>query len=134
MKTHYDIDWLLQKYESDDTLKFIFFWGHINKYNEEVGKSCFSQWFPSPFVVDDITYKTAEHWMMASKALLFGDQDTFEKIIRCDKPGEAKELETVGILGWMDIVRCPVFGIPNRREPIYPLVQEHNISLISLPA
>lgn len=92
MTTHYDINWLTEKFESGDILKYIFFWGHTNKFNEEVGKFCFSQWFECPFSVDNITYKTAEHWMMAHKALLFGDKDNFDKIIGCDKPGEAKEL------------------------------------------
>lgn len=92
MTIHYDIDWLSEKFESGDTLKYIFFWGHTNKYNEEVGKFCFSQWFECPFSVYNITYKTAEHWMMANKALLFGDKDNFNKIISCEKPGEAKEL------------------------------------------
>ena len=89
---HYDINWLTEKFESDENLKFAYFWGHTNKYNEKVGKYCFSQWFQSPFNVDNITYKTSEHFMMAQKALLFGDRINFEKIIVCDKPGEAKEL------------------------------------------
>lgn len=92
MTIHYDIDWLTEKFESGDTLKYIFFWGHTNKYNEEVGKFCFSQWFECPFSIDNVTYKTAEHWMMAHKALLFGDKSNFDKIINCEKPGEAKEL------------------------------------------
>lgn len=92
MKTHYNINWLIEKYESGYTFKHIFFWGHTNKYKEDVGKFCFSQWFESPFTVENITYKTAEHWMMAHKALLFGDNLNFDKIINCEKPGEAKEL------------------------------------------
>lgn len=92
MTTHYNINWLRKKVESGDTLQYIFFWGHTNKYNEDVGKFCFSQWFESPFTVDKITYKSAEHWMMAQKALLFGDEISFDKIINCEKPGDAKEL------------------------------------------
>ena len=92
MTTNYNINWLKEKFERGDTLKYIFFWGHTNKFNEEVGKFCFSQWFESPFIVDNITYKTAEHWMMAQKALLFNDKNIFDKIINCDKPGEAKDL------------------------------------------
>lgn len=92
MTPHYDINWLIEKFESGDALKFIYFWGHTNKRNEPAGKFCFSQWFESPFSVDGITYKTAEHWMMAHKALLFGDKMMFEKIIACNKPGEAKAL------------------------------------------
>jgi ribA/ribD-fused uncharacterized protein len=92
MKPRYDINWLTERFESGDALKYIFFWGHTNKYNEEAGKFCFSQWFESPFTVESITYKTAEHWMMAQKALLFADRTIFDKIINCEKPGEAKDL------------------------------------------
>lgn len=88
----YSIDWLLEKFESEENLKYLFFWGHSNNLNEKVGKFCFSQWYESPFIVDNITYKTAEHWMMAHKALLFKDMKTFDKIIACIKPGEAKAL------------------------------------------
>lgn len=92
MATHYDINWLIERFENNSLIKYIFFWGHTNTTNEEVGKFCFSQWYESPFTVNDIIYKTAEHWMMAHKALLFNDQDVFDKIINCNKPGEAKEL------------------------------------------
>jgi ribA/ribD-fused uncharacterized protein len=92
MTTNYNINWLKEKFERGDTLKYIFFLGHTNKFHEVVGKFCFSQWFESPFIVDNITYKTAEHWMMAQKALLFNDKNIFDKIINCDKPGEAKDL------------------------------------------
>jgi ribA/ribD-fused uncharacterized protein len=101
MTTHYDINWLTERFESGDTLKFIYFWGHTNEYNETVGKFCFSQWFQCPFTIDNITYNTSEHWMMAHKALLFGDRNNFEKIINCDKPGEAKELGRQ-VLGYDD--------------------------------
>jgi ribA/ribD-fused uncharacterized protein len=92
MDQHYDINWLIDKYEKGDNLKYVFFWGHVNRYNEDVGKFCFSQWFECPFVVDNISYKTTEHWMMAKKALLFGDSNTFDKIIKSNSPREAKEL------------------------------------------
>jgi ribA/ribD-fused uncharacterized protein len=103
MVIHYDINWLREKLKNGDTLKYIFFWGHANKYNEEVGKFCFSQWFECSFTVDSITYKTAEHWMMAHKALLFNDRNIFEKIINCDKPGEAKELGRQ-VLGYNELI------------------------------
>lgn len=103
MTKHYDIKWLTDNFESGDTLKFIYFWGHTNKFNEEIGKFCFSQWFESPFTIDNKTYKTSEHWMMAQKALLFGDKKNFDKIINCDKPGEAKELGRQ-VLGFDDQV------------------------------
>jgi len=92
MQSTYNVQWLTDSFESGDHLKYIYFWGHVNKLNDSVGKFCLSQWFESPFVVEDIVYKTAEHWMMAQKALLFEDRKIFEKIISANKPADAKEL------------------------------------------
>lgn len=88
----YTLKWLTDRFDNGETLKYIYFWGHTSRNNEAVGKFVFSQWFPSPFIVDGITYKTSEHWMMAHKASLFGDVEIFEKILRAEKPAEAKEL------------------------------------------
>ena len=38
--------------------------------------------YESPFVVENVPYPTAEHWMMAQKALLFDDKKSFEKIYK----------------------------------------------------
>lgn len=92
MTKHYDINWLTDSIERGDALEYIYFWGHTNKFNEAVGKFCFSQWYESPFSVDNKTYKTAEHWMMAQKALLFEDKTCFDKILAADKPAIAKDL------------------------------------------
>lgn len=92
MKPCYTMEWLVNSYEAGDSLKFLYFWGHTPKHNEATGKHIFSQWFGSPFIVDSVTYNTAEHWMMAQKARLFGDQYNFDKIISSKSPGEAKEL------------------------------------------
>jgi ribA/ribD-fused uncharacterized protein len=88
----YNIKWVTDKFDKGETLKYVFFWGHSNRNNEDIGKFIFSQWYPSSFVVDDVEYKTAEHWMMSHKALLFSDTELFEKIIQAEKPGEVKEL------------------------------------------
>jgi len=53
-------------------------------------QSCFSQFWPSLFIVDGCIYHTAEHWMMAQKALLFGDSEAFQKIISAESPEKAK--------------------------------------------
>lgn len=92
MKPKYGVEWLLQKIRDDGGAEYLFFWGHAHKHNGPVGKACFSQWFASPFTVEGTTYKTAEHWMMAKKALLFEDVKTAEKIIQADAPNEAKKL------------------------------------------
>lgn len=91
MKPKYDTDWLVNKYENGTRLKYIYFWGNT-QHGAEVTKTCFSQWYNSPFIVNGITYNTAEHWMMAKKATLFNNNDLAEKIILCTKPAEAKEL------------------------------------------
>lgn len=71
--------------------KYVFFWGH-QKPASGVSKTCFSQWYESPFVVDGVTYLTAEHYMMAEKARLFGDEQTRAKIVASTNPADAKKL------------------------------------------
>lgn len=72
--------------------KFLFFWGHQPSKDTSITKTCFSQWWKSSFVVDGLEYKTAEHWMMAKKALLFNDTENFDKILSAKSPAEAKNL------------------------------------------
>ncbi|MGC4040847.1 MAG: NADAR family protein [Flavobacterium sp.] len=72
--------------------KFLFFWGHEPSKDGSITKTCLSQWWLSPFVVDGTGYKTAEHWMMAKKALLFNDRVNFAKILQASSPAEAKKL------------------------------------------
>ncbi|MBF4486118.1 NADAR family protein [Flavobacterium sp. CSZ] len=71
--------------------KFLFFWGHQPNKDGSISKTCFSQWWLSSFEVDNVTYKTAEHWMMAKKAELFKDDKILEKILLAKSPAEAKK-------------------------------------------
>ncbi|MGG4607207.1 NADAR family protein [Providencia sp. Me31A] len=84
-----DIKSLCKQYRSGKKFKYVFFWGHQTKQNH-ITKSCFSQWYPSPFIVDGHRFASAEHFMMAEKAHLFGDIETREKIIHAPNPGAAK--------------------------------------------
>lgn len=72
--------------------KFLFFWGHQPSKDGTITKTCFSQWWLSSFKVNGMTYKTAEHWMMAKKAELFNDNEVLDKIIKANSPAEAKKL------------------------------------------
>lgn len=81
---------IIERFESGENLKFLFFWGH--KKSEQITKSCFSQWYESKFIVNGIEFQTAEHFMMAEKALLFNDKDIYEQIIETNNPGNAKKL------------------------------------------
>ena len=88
----YNINWIKQKAESDEHIKYLFFWGHQPSKDGSTTASCLSQWWLCEFVIDDILYKSAEHWMMAEKARLFQDMEILEKIINCQSPAEAKKL------------------------------------------
>jgi ribA/ribD-fused uncharacterized protein len=68
------------------TDKYILFWG-----------GPLSQWYDSPFTYENLNgrvlnFKTAEHFMMYHKALVFNDKDIAEKILTSNHPKEAKEL------------------------------------------
>ncbi len=86
----YSLPWLLQQPLAG--LKYLFFWGHTPKQKGLVDKSCFSQWFPAAFTVAGDAYATAEHWMMAEKARLFGNDEVRQRIIAARHPDEAKKL------------------------------------------
>ena len=73
-----------------ERVKYLHFWGHRPRRDGSVGAGCLSQWWPSPFTVDGVTYATAEHWMMAGKARLFGDEDAARRAVAASHPGEAK--------------------------------------------
>lgn len=74
-----------------DRLKYLFFWSHEPRTGSAVDAACLSQWYPAPFVVDGVTYPTAEHFMMAEKARLFGDSVALEHILQAPHPGAAKQ-------------------------------------------
>ncbi|MDF2191057.1 NADAR family protein [Paraflavitalea sp. CAU 1676] len=88
----YSLEILRRQVEAGQAVEYFYFWGHTPKQAGTVDKSCLSQWFPASFEVDGVTYLTAEHWMMAHKALLFGDREAFEEVISCIKPAVAKEI------------------------------------------
>lgn len=88
----YDIKTLQAAYQKGFRPKYIFFWGHQPLPSGEIGKSCFSQWWAAPFELDGVQYPSAEHYMMAEKARLFGDEVTRSKIIEVSHPQKAKTL------------------------------------------
>lgn len=72
--------------------RYLFFWGHQPLPSGEIGKSCFSQWWSATFTIDGISYSSAEHFMMAEKARLFGDVDVRAQILQAKSPRTAKQL------------------------------------------
>ncbi|MFE2427232.1 NADAR family protein [Streptomyces sp. NPDC059373] len=72
--------------------KYLFFWGHQPQRDGSIGAGCLSQWWPSGFTVDGVEYRSAEHWMMAGKARLFGDDAALARIQEARHPNAAKKL------------------------------------------
>jgi predicted NAD-dependent protein-ADP-ribosyltransferase YbiA (DUF1768 family) len=72
--------------------KFIMFWGHRANQDTTVRKSWFSQWYEADFVVNGCRYPTAEHYMMAEKARLFGDAAAEKRVLVATTPGAVKAI------------------------------------------
>ncbi|MCT9093340.1 NADAR family protein [Streptomyces sp. ASQP_92] len=85
------LDELIAQVTNGTRIKFLHFWGHTPRRDGSLGPSCFSQWWPSPFTVDGVEYATAEHWMMASKARLFGDAEAERAALTAANPALAKK-------------------------------------------
>jgi ribA/ribD-fused uncharacterized protein len=84
----YSVDWL----KAQAPVEYLFFWGHQPSRDGQIIKTCMSQWWKSTFVEDGVSYKTAEHYMMAKKALLFNDVETLKRILDKESPKDVKDL------------------------------------------
>lgn len=87
----YTTDSIRQRYNAGERLRFVFFWGHTVTPGR-ITETCFSQWYPSTFQAGNFTYHTAEQYMMAQKALLFRDEELYQKIMETEKPAACKSL------------------------------------------
>ncbi|EKM52898.1 uncharacterized protein PHACADRAFT_48531, partial [Phanerochaete carnosa HHB-10118-sp] len=84
---------------------YVFFW------KPDTPHGWASQWYHSPFTAridvavpargieiraeEAHTFETAEHWMMACKALLFGDDDAFRAVLAADA-GDMRRVKALG--------------------------------------
>lgn len=87
------------------SVEFLFFWGHQPLPDGSVGTSCLSQWWPSEFTVEGVTYPSAEHFMMAEKARLFGDDESRARILSASHPRSAKRIGR-GVRNFDDSIWC----------------------------
>ena len=81
---------VIDSYNDGQDLEFIYFYGHHKK--DRLTNACFSQFYDSPFVIYEVMYRTAEHWMMFNKAALFDSSDIGDRIMNAETPAEAKNL------------------------------------------
>jgi ribA/ribD-fused uncharacterized protein len=85
----YSNQWLLTQLDNGANFKYLLFWGHQPSKDGHVSASCFSQWWEASFEHAGLVYKTAEHWMMAAKASLFGDNQVLDQVINAQSPAQA---------------------------------------------
>ncbi|WP_409469397.1 NADAR family protein [Streptomyces sp. HC307] len=85
------LDALVREVRAGAHIKYLHFWGHRPRSDGRGGPSCLSQWWPSPFTVDEVEYATAEHWMMAAKARLFEDAEAERRVLAAAHPAQAKK-------------------------------------------
>ncbi len=83
---------LIELLDQGKSFEYLPFYDHRLPADGSISETCCSQWFPASFKVDGIYYSTAEHFMMAEKARLFNDEETLQKVLKCDTPREAKAL------------------------------------------
>lgn len=86
----FDLKALRSHLRAGGRAKYLFFWGHEPAVVGRLDEACLSQWWPCELELDGVHYPSAEHYMMAEKARLFGDGASLDKIISARHPGEAK--------------------------------------------
>jgi ribA/ribD-fused uncharacterized protein len=87
-----DLHELKLRISKGQRFSYLMFWGHRSSPDGRITKTCLSQWFESPFELNGEIYQTSEHWMMASKARLFGDHEVSIQILKASDPQTVKEL------------------------------------------
>lgn len=87
--TFHDPDWACKYMDmrwKDPEPACIFFW------HEDEENGCFSNWYASPFTVDDFCYHHVEQYLMAQKAKLVHDAKSYTAILKANTPKECKDL------------------------------------------
>ncbi|WP_435167850.1 NADAR family protein [Paenibacillus glycanilyticus] len=86
----YSVEQLQKEHAAGKRGTFLFFWGHTPCEPGKIDKSCLSQWWISPFVIDGVPYSCSEQYMMAEKARLFQDGEMLAAILQASGPKEMK--------------------------------------------
>ena len=87
----YTVETIRQIARRNPAETIIYFWGH-RPSPRKVTATCLSQWYDCYFEVNGVLYHTAEQYMMASKAMLFGDEEVLEEIMMAYSPRDHKKL------------------------------------------
>lgn len=92
IRTKYSIDLIVTEKVNKIERDKIFFWGHTSNKKDRVGKECLSQWYMKDFNVGHIAYCCMEQYLMSKKALLFGDEESNNKIMESRDQRVIKQL------------------------------------------
>jgi ribA/ribD-fused uncharacterized protein len=87
----YNIETIKKIVRENSTTEIIYFWGHTPN-PKKITAACLSQWYDCYFEVSGVQYHTTEQYMMASKAMLFGDKEVYEEIMAASNPHDYKKL------------------------------------------
>jgi ribA/ribD-fused uncharacterized protein len=87
-----DLESLRRAVAGGATFRYRYFWGHTPRPDGKLSDAVFSQWWPCRFEIDGQTYSSAEQFMMASKARLFGDDEALAAILQTSDPAAVKKL------------------------------------------
>ncbi|MCX4099195.1 NADAR family protein [Nocardia sp. alder85J] len=83
---------LIDVLAAGEPVKYLRFWGHQPQRDGSIGAGCLSQWWPADFTVDGRVFRTAEHYMMWNKAMVFEDRAVAEQVLQAGHPHAAKAL------------------------------------------
>lgn len=87
-----DLAALRSAVEAGGRFTYRYFWGHTPRPDGALSDAVFSQWWACRFEVDGQVYSSAEQFMMAGKARLFGDEATRARILAAHDPAIVKRL------------------------------------------
>lgn len=83
---------MIAELQAGRTFEFLPFYGHTPREDGALSNACFSQWYRASFEVKGTRYETAEQFMMAEKARLFGDDEVLRQILAQADPSKVKAL------------------------------------------
>ena len=89
----YSVEQIRKEFSQGTKLKYTMFWKPDPSSDGSLSESVLSQWWKSDFWAVAHTYCCMEQFMMAGKALLFGDKEIREQILQCSDP---RQIMTLG--------------------------------------
>lgn len=92
MELENNINNIIKRFDNDEDLNFIIFNSHRPNKKGTASRNCLSNFYLIDFVIDGQKFICNEQWMMYSKAILFGDKEVAEKILKATVQTDIKHL------------------------------------------